>query len=52
MAAAWREQLGDGELGVGRVGRGQAVQVGQVTPLNVLVEDGAEGRGWAAVEMA
>ena len=30
MAAAWREQLGDGEAGTGRLPRGWVAQVGQV----------------------
>ena len=30
MAAAWREQLGDGEAGVGRLPRGPAAQVGHM----------------------
>ena len=48
MAAAWREQLGDGEAGVGRLPRGRAAQVGQVD-----WGVGSEGvsRGWAAVAM-
>jgi hypothetical protein len=46
MAAAWREQLGEGEAGPARVGRGRAAQVGPV------VWGEGEVRGWAAVEMA
>ena len=46
MAAAWREQLGDGEAGSARVGRGRAAQVGPV------VWGEGEVRGWAAVKMA
>jgi hypothetical protein len=30
MAAAWREQLGHGEAGVGRLPRGRAAQAGHV----------------------
>lgn len=48
VAAAWREQLGDGEAGVGRLPRGRAAQVGHVD-----WGVGSEGvsRGWAAVAM-
>ena len=48
MAAAWREQLGAGEAGAGRLARGRAAQVGQVA-----WGVGSEGmrRGWAAVAM-
>ena len=48
LAAAWREQLGDGEAGVGRLPRGRAAQVGHVD-----WGVGSEGvsRGWAAVAM-
>jgi hypothetical protein len=49
MAAAWREQLGDGEAGVGRLPRGRAAQVGHV---DWGVESEGVNRGWAAVEMA
>jgi hypothetical protein len=45
-AAAWREQLGDGEAGLERQPRGRAAQVGQAD-----WGVGCEGvsRGWAAV---
>jgi len=48
MAAAWREQLGDGEAGSGRLPRGRAAQGGHVD-----WGVGSEGvsRGWAAVAM-
>ena len=48
MAAAWREQLGDGEAGVGTAAARPAAQVGQVD-----WGLGSEGvsRGWAAVAM-
>jgi hypothetical protein len=48
MATAWREQLGDGEAGWGRLPRGRAAQVGHVD-----WGVGSEGvsRGWAAVAM-
>ena len=48
VAAAWREQLGDGEAGSGRLPRGRAAQGGQVD-----WGVGSEGvrRGWAAVAM-
>jgi hypothetical protein len=48
MAAAWREQLGDGEAGSGRLPRGRAAQLGQVD-----WGGGSEGvrRGGAAVAM-
>jgi hypothetical protein len=45
MAAAWREQLGDGEAGAGRLPRGRAAQVGQA------LYGEREARGWAAVAM-
>jgi hypothetical protein len=48
VAAAWREQLGDGEAGVGRLPRGRAAQVGQV---DWGVGSEALNRGWAAVAM-
>ena len=45
MAAAWREQLGDGDARLGRLPRGRAAQVDWGV--------GSEGvsRGWAAVAM-
>jgi len=48
LATAWREQLGDGEAGWGRLPRGRAAQVGHVD-----WGVGSEGvsRGWAAVAM-
>jgi hypothetical protein len=49
MAAAWREQLGDGEAGVGRLPRGRAAQVGHV---DWGVGSEAVSRGWAAVAMS
>ena len=48
VAAAWREQLGDGEAGVGRLPRGRAAQVGQVDWGAGSV---SVSRGWAAVAM-
>ena len=48
MAAAWREQLGDGEAGVGRLPRGRAAQVG---PMDWGVGSEGASRGWAAVAM-
>jgi hypothetical protein len=48
MAAAWREQLGDGEAGIGRLPRGRAAQGGQVDW--GAVSAGAS-REWAAVSM-
>ena len=49
MTAAWREQLGAGEAGVGRLPRGRAAQVGHV---DWGVESEGVNWGWAAVEMA
>jgi hypothetical protein len=43
MAAAWREQSGDGEAGVGRLPRGRAAQIGQV------LWGERKARGWVAV---
>ena len=48
MAAAWREQLGDGEAGTGRLPRGRAAQVG---PAAWGVGSEALSRGWATVAM-
>ena len=48
MAAAWREQLGVGEAGVGRLPRGRAAQVGLV---DWGVGREAVSRGWAAMAM-
>jgi len=45
MAAAWREQLGDGEAGPGRLPRGRAAQVDPV------LWGERVARGWAAVAM-
>ena len=45
MAAAWREQLGDGEAGSGRLPHGWAAQVGP------MMWGEWESRGWAAVAM-
>ena len=47
MAAAWREQLGDGEAGVGRLPR-RAAQVGHV---DWGIGSEVVSRGWAAVAM-
>ena len=47
MAAAWREQLGDGEAGSGRLPRGRAAHVGQVWGIG----SEALNWGWAAVAM-
>jgi hypothetical protein len=49
LAAAWREQLGDGEAGSGRLPRGRAAQVGHV---DWGVGSEAVSRGWAAVAMS
>jgi hypothetical protein len=43
--AAWREQLGDEDVGPGRLPRGRAAQVGPV------LWGKREARGWAAVAM-
>jgi hypothetical protein len=48
MAAAWREQLRDGEAGSGRLPRGRAAHVGQV---DWGIGSEALNRGWAAVAM-
>jgi hypothetical protein len=45
VAAAWREQLGNGEAGLGGLPLGRAAQVGQV------LWGEKEARGWAAVAM-
>ena len=49
MAAAWREQLGDGEAGVGRLPRGR-VGRGYAGWVDGVGSEG-EGRGWAALQM-
>jgi hypothetical protein len=46
MAAAWREQLGDRDAGLGRLTpRGRAAEVAP------MMWDEGESRGWAAVAM-